>query len=50
MRDLFNKIRHNKGTFHAKRDTIKDKNGIDLTETDHFEVTRIHRKTTEKIF
>ena len=31
-RDLFKKIRDNKGTFHAKIGTIKDKNGIDLTE------------------
>ena len=32
-RDLFKKIRDNKGTFHAKVSTIKDKNGKDLTET-----------------
>ena len=31
-RDLFKKIRDTKGTFHAKIGTIKDKNGIDLTE------------------
>ena len=31
-RDLFKKIRDNKGTFHAKMGTIKDKNGINLTE------------------
>ena len=31
-RDLFNKIRNTKGTFHAKMGTIKDKNGMDLTE------------------
>ena len=31
-RDLFKKIRDTKGTFHAKMDTIKDRNGIDLTE------------------
>ena len=29
-RDLFKKIRDNKGTFHAKMGTIKDRNGIDL--------------------
>ena len=29
-RDLFKKIRDTKGTFHAKRSTIKDRNGIDL--------------------
>ena len=33
-RDLFKKIRDPKGTFHAKVDTIKDKNGIDLTEAE----------------
>ena len=30
-RGLFKKIRDTKGTFHAKMDTIKDKNGMDLT-------------------
>ena len=29
---LFKKIRDTKGTFHAKRSTIKDRNGMDLTE------------------
>ena len=32
MRDLFKKISDIKGTFHAKMGTIKDKNGMDLTE------------------
>ena len=32
MRDLFKKIRDTKGTFHAKMGSIKDRNGIDLTE------------------
>ena len=31
-RALFKKIRDTKGTFHAKMDTIKDNNGMDLTE------------------
>ena len=31
-RDLFKKIGDTKGTFHAKMDTIKDRNGMDLTE------------------
>ena len=31
-RDLFKKIRATKGTFHAKMGTIKDRNGMDLTE------------------
>ena len=30
--DLFKKIRDTKGTFHAKKGTIKDRNGMDLTE------------------
>ena len=33
-RDLFKKIRDTKGTFHAKMSTIKDKNGMDLTEAE----------------
>ena len=33
-RDLFKKIRDTKGTFHAKGGTIKDRNGMDLTETE----------------
>ena len=32
IRDLFKKIRDTKGTFHAKMDTIKDRNGMDLTK------------------
>ena len=33
-RDLFKKIRDTKGTFHAKIGTIKDINGMDLTEAE----------------
>ena len=33
-RDLFKKIRDTKGTFHAKMGTIKDRNGLDLTEAE----------------
>ena len=33
-RDLFKKIRDIKGTFHAKMSTIKDRNGMDLTEAE----------------
>ena len=33
-RDLFKKIRDIKGTFHAKMDPIKDRNGMDLTEAE----------------
>ena len=33
-RDLFKKIRDTKGTFHAKMGSLKDRNGIDLTEAE----------------
>ena len=33
-RDLFKKMRHTKGTFHAKMGSIKDRNGMDLTEAE----------------
>ena len=33
-RDLFNKIQDTKGTFHAKMGSVKDRNGMDLTETE----------------
>ena len=33
-RDIFKKIRDTKGTFHAKMGAIKDRNGMDLTETE----------------
>ena len=36
-RDLFKKIRTTKGTFHAKMETIKDRNSIDLTEAEDME-------------
>ena len=34
-RDLFEKIRDTRGTFHAKIGSIKDRNGIDLTEAEN---------------
>ena len=34
-RDLFKKIRATKGIFHAKMGTIKDRNGMDLTEAEN---------------
>ena len=36
-RDLFKKIRDTKGTFHAKMGTVKDRNGMDLTEAEDIE-------------
>ena len=49
-RDLFKKIRHTKGTFHAKMGSIKDRNGMDLTEAEDIkeEVARIHRRIVQK--
>ena len=44
-RELFKKIRDTKGTFHAKMGTIKDRNGMDLTEA---EEATIHRRTMQK--
>ena len=49
IRDLFKKIRDTKGTFHAKMGTIKDRNGMDLTETEDIkkrwqEYTELFRK------
>ena len=38
-RDLFKKIRDTKGTFHAKMGSIKDRNGIDLTEAEDIKKT-----------
>ena len=47
--DLFKKIRDSKGTFHAKMVTIKDRNGMDLTEAEDIKkVARIHRRTIIK--
>ena len=34
-RDLFKKIRESKGTFHAKMCSMKDRNGMDLTEEEY---------------
>ena len=43
-RDLFKKIRDPKGTFHAIMSTIKDRNGMDLTETEEKQKTKEKRK------
>ena len=49
-RDLFKKIRDTKGIFHAKMGSIKDRNGMDLTEEDDIKKrwARIHRRTLRK--
>ena len=46
-RDLFKKIRDTKGIFHAKMDTIKDRNGKDLTEAE--EIKKRWREYTEEL-
>ena len=45
-RDLVKKIRDTMGTFHAKMGTLKDGNGMHLTEAK--EVAKIHRRTVQK--
>ena len=47
---LFKKIRDTKGTFHAKMGSIKDRNGMDLTEAEDIKksVVRLHRRTVQK--
>ena len=45
-RDLFKKIRDNKGTFHAKMGSIKDRNGMDLTEAE--DIKKRWQEYTEK--
>ena len=47
--DLFKKVRDTKGIFHAKMGSIKDRNGMDLTEAECIEKARIHRRTIQKI-
>ena len=46
-RDLFKKTRDAKGTFHAKMGTIKDRNGMDLTEAE--DVKKRWQEYTEKL-
>ena len=46
-RDLFKKIRDTKGTFHAKTDSVKDRNGIDLTEAE--EIKKRWQEHTEEL-
>ena len=47
-RDLFKKIRDNKGTFHAKMGTIKDRNGMDLTEAE--DIKKRWQEYTEELY
>jgi len=47
-RDLFKKIRDTKGKFHAKMDTIKDRNDMDLTEAE--DIKKRWKEYTEKLY
>ena len=47
-RDLFKKIRHTKGTFHANMSSIKDRNGMDLTEAE--DIKKRWQKYTEELY
>ena len=49
-RDLFKKSRDTKGTFHAKMDSIKNRNGMDLTEAEDIKRCQEYTDCTEKIF
>ena len=47
-RGLFKEIRDTKGTFHAKMDTIKDRNGMDLTEAE--DIKKRWQEYTEELY
>ena len=47
-RDLFKKIRDPKGTFHAKMGSIKDRNSMDLTETE--DIKKRWQEYTEELY
>ena len=47
-RDLFKKIRDTKGTFHAKMGTVKDRNGMDLTEVE--DIKKRWQEYTEELY
>ena len=47
-RDLFKKIRGIKGTFHAKMGSIKDRNGMDLTEAE--DIKKRWQEYTEELY
>ena len=47
-RDLFKKMRDTKGTFHAKMGTIKDRNGMDLTEAE--DIKKRWQEYTEELY
>ena len=47
-RDLFQKVRDTKGNFHAKMGTIKDRNGMDLTEAE--DIKKRWQEHTEELY
>ena len=47
-RNLFRKVRDTKGTFHAKMGTIKDRNGMDLTEAE--DIKKMWQEYTEELY
>ena len=47
-RDLFKKIRDTKGKFQARKDTVKDRNGLDLTEAE--DIKKRWEKYTEELY
>ena len=47
-RDLFKKIRDTKGIFHAKMGTVKDRNGMDLTEAE--DIKKMWQEHTEELY
>ena len=47
-RDLFKKIRDTKGTFHAKMGSIKDRNGLELTEAE--DIKKKWQEYTEELY
>ena len=47
-RDLFKKIRDTKGKFHAEMGTIKDRNGMDLTEAEY--IKKRWQEYTEELY
>ena len=47
-RDLFKKIRHTKGMFHVKMGSVKDRNGMDLTEAE--DIKKRCQEYTEELY
>ena len=48
-RDLFKKIRDTKGTFHAKMGSIKDRNGMDLKETEDIKKWQEYTEVSKQV-